>query len=85
MFIILFVLIGFWNGHPVKKDQIKLPSFFNSDFESQMNQAMGGFILVFGLDGDVIYASEGITTQLGISQVYTATNNDFYLIRKSVF
>ncbi|XP_035704232.1 hypoxia-inducible factor 1-alpha isoform X2 [Folsomia candida] len=59
---------GFWNGHPVKKDQIKLPSFFNSDFESQMNQAMGGFILVFGLDGDVIYASEGITTQLGISQ-----------------
>lgn len=38
-----------------------------NEFESQVNQAFGGFILVLGLD--VIYASKNITEQLGISKM----------------
>jgi hypothetical protein len=44
-------------------------SSFNEEFDSLMDTAMGGFMLVCGLDGEVIFASEGITTQLGVCQV----------------
>ncbi len=40
-----------------------------NDNDFDLNSVLGGFILIFNLDGDVIYASNGITSQLGISQV----------------
>ncbi|ODN05678.1 Hypoxia-inducible factor 1-alpha [Orchesella cincta] len=37
-------------------------------FESLTNNAISGFVLVCSCDGDVIFASEGISTCLGLSQ-----------------
>ncbi|CAL8081167.1 unnamed protein product [Orchesella dallaii] len=40
----------------------------NDVFESLINNAVSGFVLVCSCDGDVIYVSEGISTCLGLSQ-----------------
>lgn len=38
-------------------------------FDSLINSAISGFVIVCSTDGDVIYASDGISTCLGLSQV----------------
>lgn len=37
-------------------------------FDSFINNAMGGFVIVLSSDGDIVYVSESITTHLGLSQ-----------------
>lgn len=44
-----------------------------ADIETQIDLTLGGFILVLREDGDVVYASKGITSQLGIQQVINIT------------
>lgn len=41
----------------------------DESFDSLINSAVSGFVLVCSLDGDIIYVSDGISTCLGLSQV----------------
>ncbi|CAG7819265.1 unnamed protein product, partial [Allacma fusca] len=69
------VVIGF-RGVQFLSDTDSGPSptdEYESDSEmeivSMLNNAMGGFLLVLSTEGDIIYASDSITTHLGLSQV----------------
>jgi hypothetical protein len=46
-------------------------------FDSFVNNAMGGFIIVFSSEGDVIYVSESIANHLGLAQVNKPQFNGF--------